>query len=98
MSSFFERRYQNHLLAAQRLYGKGRSRVLWQHGILYFGGSLFLLYNAVAYLLDPRPPLGWKDWVWIALWLMFCLVAGYLRGVIMWRNFQRVFGNHPNVG
>jgi len=89
MSTFLQRRYQHNLLVAGRMYNRGRTRVLWQYGVLYFGGSLFLLFNAIAYFVDPAPPRGSKEWLWILVWLLVCVAAGYIRGILTWRNLAR---------
>ena len=69
MSTRQQQRGERQLLSAARLYRKGRVRVLWVNGVLYFGGSLFLLYNAVDYLIEPRSrPLERR----VALWRHAC--------------------------
>jgi hypothetical protein len=98
MGSFLQRRYKHHLRVAEQLHRKGRDRVLWQHGVLYFGGTLFVLYNAIAYFLNPSAPKTFTDFLWIALWFVLCAAAGYLRGLLTWRNLERAFGSQCTLG
>ncbi len=91
-SRVLEARRERHRRIAARLYERGRRRVVWLHGVLFFGGTLFLLYNAVAYFLDPQPPRELVDYLWIGLWSLLCCTAGYLRGWMTWRSLERFFG------
>lgn len=80
------------LLSAVRLYQAGRNRVIWRNGVLYCGGTLFLLYNALDYLIEPhaRPTPIQLTWFFIALFAS--LVLGYFYGRFTWRNLDRLFG------
>ena len=85
-------RSARHTRTGGLLYRRGRSRVIWLHGVGYFGGSLFLFYNAIAYFLNPQPPRSWQDFLWIAFWSLLCFAAGYLRGLLTWHSLQKIFG------
>ena len=91
LASLTPSRAQRHIRVAGRLYDKGRTRVVWVNGVLFFGGCSFLFYTAVAYFLDPRPPRDLRDYAWIAFWLVLCLAVGYLRGLATWRSLVRLF-------
>ncbi|WP_263350874.1 hypothetical protein [Acidicapsa acidisoli] len=92
MSQLFVRSQERRLLRAGALYRKGRARVLWLHGVAFFGGSLFVLYNAIDYLIEPaaRPTSVETFWFFVAL--AGCAIAGYLYGVMTWRHLERTFG------
>ena len=53
MSNLFLRGQERRLFRAGLMFRRGRARVVWLNGVLYFGGSLFVLYNAVDYFLEP---------------------------------------------
>ena len=92
MSNFFHRSRERRLLRAGLIYRKGRKRVVWLNGVLYFGGSLFVLYNALDFILEPaaRPTATEIFWFFIAL--ACCLGGGYLYGLFIWRQLERTFG------
>jgi hypothetical protein len=92
MSNLFVHRRERQLVRAGLTFRKGRKRVVWLNGVLYFGGTLFLLYNALDYLLEPaaRPTAVESFWFFAAL--ILCGLSGYLYGVFMWRSLQRTFG------
>jgi hypothetical protein len=75
------------------MYRKGRARVLWTNGVLFFGGSLFLLYNAVDFLLEPAARPTSVETFWFFAALLFCALAGYGYGVVTWRQLERTFGD-----
>jgi hypothetical protein len=93
---------ERRLRAAARLYRKGRERVLWVNGVVYFGGSLFLLYNAVDYLIEPHSRPNPVELLWLVGALVASGLLGYLYGLFTWRNLARTFAdpgdsNHQNV-
>ena len=92
MSNLFVRSRERKLLRAGHMYRNGRPRVLWLHGVLYFGGTLFVLYNALDYLIEPsaRPTSVELRWFFVALAL--CILAGYTYGLFIWRQLERTFG------
>jgi uncharacterized membrane protein len=92
MSELFVRRRERQLLRAGLTFRKGRSRVLWLHGVLYFGGTLFLLYNAVDYLIEPAARPTSVETAWFFAALILCGLAGYIYGFFMWRCLERTFG------
>jgi len=79
------------LLSAVRLYEAGRTRVVWRNGVLYGGGTLFLLFNALDYLIDSgaRPTTIQLSWFFVALAASIGL--GYLYGRFTWRSLERLF-------
>jgi len=93
MSNVFFRNRERHLIRAGLLYRKGRARVLWVNGVLYFGGSLFLLYNVVDYLIEPTARPTSVELFWFGVALGLCLLAGYVYGVFLWRQLERTFGS-----
>jgi hypothetical protein len=90
MSLFNLRRRR--LLSAVRLYQAGRTRVIWRNGVLYAGGTLFLLYNALDYLIEPGAKATPIQLTWFFLALAASLVLGYLYGRFTWRSLDRLFG------
>ena len=92
MGKAFDRTRERRLLRAGLLYRKGRARVLWINGVLYFGGSLFVLYNAVDYLIEPAARPTAVELFWFFAILIACIAAGYLYGVVTWRQLDRTFG------
>ena len=80
------------IFRAGLLYRKGRARVVWVNGVVYFGGSLFLFFNAVDYLVEPYSALTSTALFWLVAALLACLSLGYLYGVATWRNLDRFFG------
>jgi hypothetical protein len=88
----FLRSRERQLLRAGLLYRKGRGRVLWLNGVLFFGGTLFLLYNALDYLVEPRAQATSAEVFWFFAALASCILAGYLYGFFLWRNLDRTFG------
>jgi hypothetical protein len=92
LRSLFLRSQERRLLRAGSMYRKGRTRVLWLNGVLFFGGSLFLLYNAVDYLLEPAARATSTEIFWFFAALVFCAVTGYGYGLVTWRQLVRTFG------
>jgi hypothetical protein len=92
MFSFLVRNRERRLQAVGELYRKGRNRVLWINGVLYCGGTLFLLYNAVDYLLEPRARATSVEVTWFVVALVASILLGYLYGSFTWRNLNRIFG------
>jgi hypothetical protein len=88
-----QQRGERQLLSAARLYRKGRARVLWINGVLYFGGSLFLLYNAVDYLIEPRSRPTATESFWFVIAFLASGAIGYLYGRFTWTNLLRTFGD-----
>ena len=88
----FDRRRERQLLRAGVLYRKGRARVLWFHGVLRFGGPLFLLYNAVDFFLEPAARPTPVELLWFFAALLGCAIAGYGYGLLTWRQLERTFG------
>jgi hypothetical protein len=93
MSNLLIRSRERQLLRAGHMYRRGRTRVLWRHGVLYFGGSLFLLYNALDFFVEPaaRPIPVELSWFFFAF--VLCIFAGYLYGLFTWRQLERTFGD-----
>ena len=79
------------LLSAVRLYRAGQRRVIWRNGVLYCGGTLFLLYNALDYLIEPAAHPTPPQLAWFLLALASSLGIGYLYGFFTWRSLQRLF-------
>lgn len=92
MSSFLARNRERRLQAVGALYRKGRNRVLWINGVLYCGGTLFLLYNALDYLIEPRARPTPVELGWLLAALAGSILLGYLYGLFTWRNLARIFG------
>lgn len=92
MGSFLDRRYERRLLSAGRLYRRGRSYVVWIHGVLFFGGSLFLLCNALDFFFDNGAPFRPIDVVRIGGYLVLSIAVGLFYGGRVWRNLDRVLG------
>jgi hypothetical protein len=92
MSNLFFRSRERQLFRAGLMFRRGRMRVLWLNGVLYFGGSLFLLYNAVDYFLQPTARPSSTEVVWFFAVLLLCIFAGYCYGVFLWRQLERTFG------
>jgi hypothetical protein len=74
------------------MYRRGRARVLWLNGVLFFGGSLFVLYNAVDYVIEPHARATPAELRWFFVALAVCIVAGYGYGHFLWRQLERRFG------
>lgn len=92
MRNFFRRSNERRLLRAGHLYRKGRTHVLWLNGVLFFGGSLFVLYNAVDYFIEPAARPTRIELLWFFTMLGVCVLAGYLYGAMIWRQLDRTFG------
>jgi hypothetical protein len=92
MGNPFLRGQEQRLLRAGLMFRKGRSRVLWLNGVLYFGGSLFLLYNAVDYFVEPASRATGVQLSWFFAVLALCVLAGYCYGLFLWRQLERTFG------
>ena len=92
MSNLFHRWRERRLLRAGALYRKGRARVLWLNGVFFFGGSLFLLYNAIDYFVEPAARPTPSEISWFCAALAGCAAAGYLYGLMTWRQLERTFG------
>lgn len=92
MNSFLERRHERKLLAAGRLYRRGRGYVIWVHGLLFFGGSIFLLCNAFDYFLDNGAPFRLTDLIRIGSYLAVSAIGGLFYGQRVWRNLDRMLG------
>jgi hypothetical protein len=93
MSNLFLRGQERRLFRAGLMFRRGRARVVWLNGVLYFGGSLFVLYNAVDYFLEPvaRPTPVEVFWFFAAL--LLSIAAGYCYGIFLWRQLERTFGS-----
>jgi hypothetical protein len=94
MSNLFLRSRERRLLRAGLMYRRGRTRVLWLHGVLYFGGSLFVLYNAIDYFLEPAARLTRAELSGFLIALILCALAGYLYGLFIWHQLEQTFGGH----
>jgi hypothetical protein len=92
MSDPFLRSRERRLLRAGLMFRKGRVRVLWLNGVLYFGGSLFVLYNAVDYFLEPHARATSAQLSGFLAALALCALAGYAYGASLWRQLERTFG------
>ena len=92
MIGLFDRTRERFLIRGGIMYRKGRARVLWLHGVLFFGGSLFLLYNAVDYLIEPAARPTTVELISFFVALAGSAFAGYLYGLITWRQLERTFG------
>lgn len=92
MGTFLERHQERRLLSAGRLHRRGRSYVVWIHGLLFFGGSLFLLLNAVDYFFDNGAPFHPTDLIRIGSYLVLSIAGGLFYGTRVWRNLDRVLG------
>jgi hypothetical protein len=86
-------RRERQLRSAERLYGKGRGHIVWINGALFFGGSLFLLYNTVDYLIDPKARATPVEMAWFFTALACSGLIGYLYGRFTWRNLVRTFAS-----
>ncbi len=92
MSNHLLHSRERRLLRAGLMFRKGRARVLWLHGVLFFGGSLFVLYNAVDYVIEPNARATSAELRWFAAALAVCVLAGYAYGYFLWRQLERRFG------
>lgn len=92
MNTFLERRHERKLLSAGRLYRRGRSYVVLIHGLLFFGGSLFLLCNALDYFFDNGAPFRSTDLIRIGGYLALSIIGGLFYGLRVWRNLDRCLG------
>ena len=81
------------LESAARLYRKGRTRVVWMNGVLYGGGSLFVLLNALDYFLDKGAPFQSSDLTRVIALLVLSVAAGYLYGHLTWRTLTCTFSS-----
>jgi hypothetical protein len=97
MSNLFLRTRERQLFRAGRMFRRGRARVLWLNGVLYFGGSLFVLYNAIDFFVEPtaRPTLVEICSFFAALALS--IAAGYCYGIFLWRQLDRTFGRRQDT-
>jgi|HubBroStandDraft_5_1064220.scaffolds.fasta_scaffold24637_3 hypothetical protein len=93
MSNLFLRSRERRLFRAGLMFRRGRARVLWLNGVLYFGGSLFLLYNAVDYFIEPAARATQIQLSWFFAALVLCALAGYIYGLFLWRQLERAFGS-----
>lgn len=85
---------QERLLRLGELYRRGRGRVLWVSGVLYFGGSLFLLCNVLDFVIDGGTAFRTGDLWRVAGFVIFSTLVGYLYGLGLWRNLSRTFGSN----
>jgi hypothetical protein len=93
MSSFLDRRRGHRLESAGRLYRRGRNYVIWVHGLLFFGGTLFILCNALDYFfLDNGTLFRPVDLIKLSAYTLLSLLGGYLYGLFVWRNLDRILG------
>lgn len=92
MGSFLERHHQRKLLSAGRLHRRGRVYVVWVHGLLFFGGSIFLLCNALDYFFDNGAPFRPVDLVRIGAYLVLSVLGGLFYGIRIWRSLDRCLG------
>ena len=92
MGNLFHHAGERRLIRAGLLYRRGRNRVLWLHGVFFFGGSLFVLYNVIDYCIEPAARATRVELFWFFAALAGCLLAGYLYGVYLWRQLDRTFG------
>ena len=92
MSNPLVRSRERRLLRAGLMFRRGRGRVLWLNGVLYFGGSLFVLYNAIDYFLEPHARATSAQLAGFLAALMLCALAGYVYGAFLWRQLERTFG------
>ena len=83
--------HRRRLISGVRLYEAGRKRVIWRNGVLYCGGSLFLLYNAVDYLIEPAAPATPIQITWFFVALLASICLGYLYGRFTWHSLDRLF-------
>lgn len=88
----FLRSRERRLVRAGLMFRSGRRRVLWLNGVTYFGGSLFLLYNAVDYVVEPAARATRPELFWFFAMLALCAVVGYGYGFFLWRQLERAFG------
>jgi hypothetical protein len=92
VSNPFIRGGERRFVRAGQMFRRGRARVLWLNGVLYFGGSLFLLYNAVDYFLEPAARPTGRELSLLFAVLVLCILAGYCYGLFLWRQLERTFG------
>jgi hypothetical protein len=92
MSNLFLRSRERRLFRAGLMFRRGRGRVLWLNGVLYFGGSLFVLYNAIDYFVEPAARPTPVELYWFFAALVFSIAAGYCYGIFLWRQLERTFG------
>ena len=93
MGTFLQRRHERRLLSAGRLYRRGRGYVLWVHGLLFFGGCLFILCNALDYFFfDNGSPFKPVDLIRLGGYLVLSVIGGYLYGLRVWRSLDRMLG------
>ena len=85
------------LESAAHLYRKGRTRVVWMNGVLYGGGSLFVLLNVLDYFLDKGAPFQSSDLMRIVAFLALSVAVGYLYGRFTWRNLACTFSPDPKA-
>ena len=88
------RRHESRLLSAGRLYRRGRGYVVWVHGLLFFGGALFVLLNAVDYFaFDNGSPFQPIDLLRLSAYLVFSVLGGWFYGLRVWRSLDRMLGS-----
>lgn len=100
MSTFLHRfligRHERRLISAGRLYLKGRGYVVWIHGLLFFGGSIFVLCNALDYFFfDNGSPFEPVDLIRLSGYLVLSVLAGWFYGLRVWRSLDRFLGGDP---
>jgi hypothetical protein len=93
MSNLFLRGRERRLFRAGLMFRRGRARVLWLNGVLYFGGSLFVLYNAIDFFLEPAARPTPVEVFWFFAALAFSIAVGYCYGIFLWRQLERTFGD-----
>ena len=92
LSEFFERYKTAQALMAELMYLKGRRRIVWLHGVLAFGGLLFVAMTALDRSRDRHQYAGWWEAAWLVLTAVAYGLVGYGYGVWRWRSIERQVG------
>jgi hypothetical protein len=89
LSSFLERYRASQALIAELMFLKGRTRIVWVHGVSYFGGLLFLAMTALDIERHRHQYAGLREIGWLAVSLVVYCSIGYLYGIWRWRQLRR---------
>jgi hypothetical protein len=92
LSEFFERYKTAQELMAELMFLKGRTRIVWVHGVLSFGGLLFLSMTILDRYRDRHQFAGWQEVAWLALTAAVYGLMGYGYGVWRWWLIERQVG------
>ncbi|WP_263355922.1 hypothetical protein [Acidicapsa ligni] len=91
-STFLERYKASQALIAELMFLKGRTHIVWVHGVSYFGGLLFLGMTVMDIDRHRHQYTGWREIAWLLGSLAVYCGIGYLYGIWRWRQLKRQVG------